>query len=57
MTRAEQIRNSDETQLADIICAAMPGRDCGDCDFKERSTGRCKLIEWLQEEIKDEQTN
>ena len=54
MTRAEQIRGMDDSTMADQICDMMPGEDCHTCRFKERKTGRCTLLEYLEEEVDDD---
>jgi len=49
MTRADKIRQMDDTQLADTICSVMPGENCGSCRFKAEM-GRCSIFDWLRED-------
>ena len=57
MTRAEKIRKMDDFDLAGMICDTMPGKVCGECQFRDKDTGKCHVMEWLHEEVRDEQTN
>ena len=54
MTRAEKIRKMDDFDLAGMICDTMPGKVCGECQFREKDTGKCHVMEWLHEEVRDE---
>ena len=53
MTRVEQIRCSSDTDVAGIVCEAMPGEDCKLCKFREPATGRCMIMGWLHEEVEE----
>ena len=50
MTRADQIREKDDVQLADWICSVQP--DCDKCKFLQN--GHCMVVEYVQEEVEDE---
>ena len=55
MSRAEKIRQMDDSQLADYICDLMPDK-CEQCRFGERigETYGCRLFGYLREEVGDE---
>ena len=36
-----------------MICDTMPGKVCGECQFREKDTGKCHVMEWLHEEQQD----
>jgi hypothetical protein len=52
MTRADQIREKDDVQLADWICSVQP--DCDKCKFLQ--CGHCMVAEYVKEEV-NEQAN
>lgn len=47
MTRADQIRQMDDNELADWICSIQP--DCDKCKFLQN--GHCMVIEYVQQEV------
>ena len=53
MTRAEQIRQMDDKELADWICKIQP--DCEKCKFLQH--GRCMVMIYVQEEAENEPSN
>jgi len=55
MTVAEKIRNSDDSQLADLLCYLTDSK-CETCRFGENSD-QCAAIKYLHKEAEDEQIN
>ena len=53
MTRAEKIRNSDDAQLADLLCYLTDSK-CESCRFGDNSE-QCAAMKYLHQEVENEQ--
>lgn len=56
MTRAEKIRQMTDAELAGMLCDLIwDAAGCAHCRFN--SAVGCRVRDWIESEVKDEQAN